>query len=255
MCCRRSEGKAEVRTESEGLTVIESVDNEVVDVADSASISYIGAVIAIDPGVHGFLAGIDVAMYKGKPTIARAGLLQMPKSIDTLFAALYKFATNRPWYIVVEDVGRHVQGNNASASASFAYHCGVLSSTLYLFSRFVIMTGQDLLPPMLLAVKPNVWISGIGVSPGLSKAERKDRISDYVSSSLSGEDWVKAVSSIPKAASDAIAIGLWFTNKTGLDAAEVRRAIEERKLRLITGFTSRTAEKNAKGKEVKGYGD
>lgn len=76
-------------------------------------------IIAIDPGISGAIAFLD--------DDGRVGVDSMPPTLRDIAEHLISLG---PSVAYLEDVGRHVQGNNAQASATFARHCGALEMAL-----------------------------------------------------------------------------------------------------------------------------
>lgn len=65
---------------------------------------------------------------------------------------------------VLEDVGRHMVGNNAQSSATFAYTCGMTHG---------VVSGCGVKVEL---VTPRVWQSWLGIASGGDKAKRKGTI-------------------------------------------------------------------------------
>ena len=81
------------------------------------------SIIAIDPGANGGFAIDDWDEVQ---------VIKMPDTYTAILDLLHKLSMEiiRP-RVVIEDVGYHVQGNNASASCKFARHVGHLEMALY----------------------------------------------------------------------------------------------------------------------------
>ena len=79
--------------------------------------------IAIDPGMNGGFAIEDWDEVQ---------VIKMPDTYPGILDTLHKLSMDmiRPC-VVIEDVGYHVAGNNASASCKFARHVGHLEMALY----------------------------------------------------------------------------------------------------------------------------
>lgn len=101
--------------------------------------------LAIDPGASGGIAAIDTA--RDWPVCVK--MPETPKDLlETLQGLLYMNPEARA---VVEKVGFHVQGNNASASCKFARHCGQLEMALIACGiPFEEVTPQKWMKPMAL---------------------------------------------------------------------------------------------------------
>ena len=119
------------------------------------------AIIAIDPGANGGLAveGWD---------IGGTDVYKMPDTYPNIFDLLMELDTNliKP-RAVVEKVGMHRAGNNASASAKFARHVGHLEMALYIVGIPVEW------------VTPQKWMQSLGSLPK-DKAQRKRKIKELM---------------------------------------------------------------------------
>lgn len=115
-------------------------------------------ICAIDPGVHGGLAFSD-----GYGVSA----CNMLDTIHELRALLYNLSIDEA---VVEDVGFHVAGNNAVASARFAFSVGEIHGLL-----------AGLLIPFR-TVRPQKWMKHYsGLPKGMDKKkERKNAIKAHM---------------------------------------------------------------------------
>jgi len=122
--------------------------------------------IAIDPGASG---GIAVASDGSGPLLFK--MPDTPKDIYDMLSSL-RHATGIipdriPCRAVVEKVGMHRQGNNASASCKFARHCGHIEMALLALSiPFEEPTPQK-------------WMKSLGVMPK-EKQDRKNHIKDLM---------------------------------------------------------------------------
>jgi len=75
-------------------------------------------IMAIDPGISGGLA------WSNGEDVKIANMPDTPHEIRDLVIEV------NPNIVVLEDVGYHIMGNNASASAKFAKHCGIIEGIL-----------------------------------------------------------------------------------------------------------------------------
>lgn len=111
-------------------------------------------IVAIDPGANG---GIAIMTNSGNVVVEKL-------RSESLKAMLYQFGTfTGNDTIALEDVGFHVKGNNAQASATFAKHVGHLEMAL----------AANWLEPVY--VKPREWMKTLGPLPK-DKSERKNEI-------------------------------------------------------------------------------
>lgn len=106
--------------------------------------------IAIDPGASG---GIAVYNYDNKYT-AVLKMPDTPKDIYEVLRGIRNITTvigEIQCRAIVEKVGFHVQGNNASSSCKFARHCGQLEMALIAAGiPFEEVTPQKWMKPMTL---------------------------------------------------------------------------------------------------------
>ena len=120
-------------------------------------------ILAIDPGANG---GLAIWGWKdGERT------LQVERMGDT-YPNIHDALSNMKFYrkidlAVIEKVGMHRAGNNASASAKFARHLGHLEMALYSVS----------IPVQWVA--PKTWMKALGTLPQ-DKAERKRRVKELM---------------------------------------------------------------------------
>lgn len=136
---------------------------------------------AIDPGATGALAWRDA-----DGTIHWRKMPDSPKSQSEAVMDFMGFDE-----VLVEDVGRHVQGNNASASAKFARHVGRIEGTLNAMS---VPWGM---------VHPNKWMRHVcGTVPSDKKA-RKHKVHEVIQRRFN------QLSGIPLYAADAFGILAW----------------------------------------------
>lgn len=114
-------------------------------------------IIAIDPGAAGGIATLNaegVAAYK------------MPEGMTAQVDLLRQLAAENPHAVaIVEKVGFHRAGNNASASATFARHCGHIEAALYTLG----VPMRD--------VTPAKWQAAMGALPK-DKRERKNAVKE-----------------------------------------------------------------------------
>lgn len=118
-------------------------------------------IITIDPGTNGGIA------FDNKDTGAVTAI-KMPDGMTETFDTLRSIAVeNDITQCVMEKAGAHVMGNNASASAKFARHCGQLEMAMY---ALAVPTVQ---------VTPQKWMRGVfGTTLPKDKRERKNAIKD-----------------------------------------------------------------------------
>lgn len=152
--------------------------------AKTATSSKFFPIMAIDPGING---GIAILYPDGRITATK--MPDSPYEMLKLFIQSSKEAEVK--LAVVEDVGYHVHGNNASSSVKFARHVGNLDVCL-------LATGIN-----AVMVKPQRWMKGIGVPPRLSKIARKNWIKEFVSERFPG---IK----VSLWNSDALAMLFWY---------------------------------------------
>ncbi len=121
--------------------------------------------IAIDPGASGGIAVVSTT--DNRPVVMK--MPETPKDIFDLFFGL-NIVNGLPRLeikAIVEKVGMHRQGNNASASCKFARHCGHIEMAL-------IALGIP-----FEEVTPQKWMKSLGVMPK-EKQARKNHIKDIV---------------------------------------------------------------------------
>lgn len=121
--------------------------------------------IAVDPGATGAIAFRD-----DNGRIAVDSMPETLRDIWDYFDSWYKGTFPKAFENasgVLEDAGYHVQGNNASASAKFARHCGSLEMAL---------TASGL---PWESVRPQKWMKIFGGLPK-DRMERKRRIKELV---------------------------------------------------------------------------
>lgn len=113
------------------------------------------SILAIDPGASG---GFAWARTNGEVLVANMpeGMTSQGKLLREIFDA------NPDIVAVMENVGFHQQGNNASASAKFARHVGNLEALLYAFEM-----------PTLAPPTPQVWQRVLGALPRGSDPKSK----------------------------------------------------------------------------------
>lgn len=149
------------------------------------------SLITIDPGEKGGIAWYDREAIR---------LFDMPRTIsDThdLLKALVAQSLNTP-LMVLEDVGYHVQGNNAQHSATFARHVGRLEALCVVLNLRIIY------------INPGIWMRHLcqnKVPKG--KTERKTRIFNIVKERYSG-------AKLTRKTSDALGM-LYYTQETNQD--------------------------------------
>lgn len=117
--------------------------------------------IAIDPGANG---GMAVASdTNGSPFVIK--MPETPRDIYDLLADLSDGKIDIR--AVVEKVGMHRQGNNASASCKLARHCGHIEMALLALG----IPFEE--------VTPQRWMKSLGVMPK-DKKDRKNHIKDLM---------------------------------------------------------------------------
>lgn len=144
--------------------------------------------IAIDPGASG---GIAVSRDGGIPVVMK--MPDTPKDIFDLLSGINNSAYSKHVYAIVEKVGMHRQGNNASASCKFARHCGHIEMALLALG----IPFEEVLPQK--------WMKSLGVMPK-DKQARKNHIKDLMQRRFPA---VKCV----LWNSDALGILLWKLNQ------------------------------------------
>lgn len=122
--------------------------------------------IAIDPGANGGIA-IQAQGYTSPPVVVK--MPETPKDIHELLGGILSSGglNHGGACAIVEKVGMHRQGNNASASCKFARHCGHIEMAL-------IALGIP-----FEEVTPQKWMKSMGVMPK-EKQARKNHIKDIV---------------------------------------------------------------------------
>lgn len=115
--------------------------------------------IAIDPGASG---GIAWTHSSGAVWAAK-----MPDTPKDIYALIGDVALELDTTCVIEDVGYHIKGNNASASCKFARHVGHLEAFLLALE---IPTTR---------VRPAKWQKHFGALPK-DKTQRKRKIKELV---------------------------------------------------------------------------
>ena len=117
--------------------------------------------IAIDPGASGGIAIIG-------PNMEKPVVVKMPDTPKDIYDVLSSLATlHSSVRAVVEKVGMHRQGNNASASCKFARHCGHIEMALLALG----IPFEE--------VTPQKWMKSLGVVPK-DKKDRKNHIKDLM---------------------------------------------------------------------------
>ena len=116
--------------------------------------------VAIDPGASGGIAYTD-----------NEGIVQaenMPDGMTAIGDRIRNLAVELHYPItIIEQVGMHRMGNNASASVKFSRHCGHIEMACYMCS---LPTEQ---------VAPGVWMKYIHQFPkGTEKKDRKNYFKD-----------------------------------------------------------------------------
>jgi len=155
--------------------------------------------ISIDPGQSGAIAVRDtdgrVFVDNMPDTVADlaehlSALIPSEMRRDDNDRFIYPHRIHDP-LCILEDVGYHVAGNNASASVKFAKHVGTIHGILACWK----------IP--YESVRPQKWQKSFGTLPK-DKSERKRRIKELVQRRY---PHIK----VTLANADALAILLWFT--------------------------------------------
>lgn len=149
--------------------------------------------IAIDPGASGAIAVRDSdgrVFVDNMPDTLR----DISDHIDSL-VEVTSFKERQNCHVYLEDVGYHVIGNNASASAKFARHVGSIEGILTAF----VFPWQ--------AVRPQAWMKHFGTLPK-DKKDRKNRIKELMQRRY---PHIK----VTLANADALAILTWVIEKQG----------------------------------------
>lgn len=121
-------------------------------------------VIAIDPGAKGGIAvqGVDGSVETHPMPEG------MTQTVDLLRLIVVEHCVRQASvHGYMEKAGQHVQGNNASASCTFARHCGQLEAALYCLG---VPVEQ---------IQPTMWMKHLGAMPK-DKKERKNRIKELM---------------------------------------------------------------------------
>lgn len=118
--------------------------------------------VCIDPGKTGAIAVRDPD--------GRVYVDDMPDTIKDIWdhfdaITMPPLGTRNDIHAILEDVGYHVHGNNATASCTFARHVGHVES---------VLTGLSI---PWESVRPVKWQKALGTMPA-DKAERKRKIKD-----------------------------------------------------------------------------
>ena len=119
-------------------------------------------IIAIDPGANG-----GIAIHGKVDGDYHTSVEQMPDIYPEIYDVLCNQFHRRIHIAVVERVGFHRQGNNASASAKFARHCGHIEMALYAAG----------IPIQYVA--PVTWQKAMGALPKDYK-ERKRKVKELM---------------------------------------------------------------------------
>jgi hypothetical protein len=110
-------------------------------------------ILAIDPGAAGGIAWYDAGTVDAIP---------MPDGMT----ALCDWLRSERHHILrchIEKVGQHRMGNSASASATFARHCGHIEAACYLLGYPVV------------EVSPTKWLKHFGAPTGSTPDEKRAR--------------------------------------------------------------------------------
>jgi hypothetical protein len=113
--------------------------------------------IAIDPGASGGIA------YTDEDGIVRT--MPMPEGMTEQIEAIQMLRAKGHLKAMMENVGFHMPGNSATATAKFARHCGHLEAACYAFGISVQY------------VAPQKWMREIGTF-SKDKRERKAQIKE-----------------------------------------------------------------------------
>lgn len=112
--------------------------------------------IAIDPGAAGGLAYDDDGIVRAQA---------MPEGMSEQIDLIRRLASEGHSQCIMENVGFHMPGNSATATAKFARHCGHLEAACYAFGISVEY------------VAPQKWMKAIGTW-SKDKRERKAQIKE-----------------------------------------------------------------------------
>ena len=118
-------------------------------------------ILAIDQGSNGGLAWVG---HENGLTRCEGMAEGMTGYIDQIRSICLD---NKISHAYIEKVGFHMAGNNASASAKFARHCGHIEATLYTLG--VSVTD----------VNPKTWQKSLGSMPE-DKKDRKNKIKELM---------------------------------------------------------------------------
>ena len=135
-------------------------------------------VAAIDPGARGAIAFRDDR--------GRVGVDKMPETLLDLAFYLDGLCVD---FVIVEDVGYHIAGNNASASCKFARACGAIEG---------ILVGRGI---PFRSVRPQQWQRGYTLPR--DKSDRKRKIKEIMQRRYPS-------SNVTLDTADALAILTWF---------------------------------------------
>jgi hypothetical protein len=112
--------------------------------------------IAIDPGANGGLAYVDDGQVQA---------VAMPEGMTEQINLIRRLASEGHHECIMENVGFHMPGNSATATAKFARHCGHLEAACYAYGISVQY------------VAPQKWQREIGTF-SKDKRERKAQIKE-----------------------------------------------------------------------------
>jgi hypothetical protein len=112
--------------------------------------------IAIDPGASGGLAYVDDGIVQA---------VAMPEGMTEQIDLIRRLASEGHHECIMENVGFHMPGNSATATAKFARHCGHLEAACYAYGISVQY------------VAPQKWMREIGTF-SKDKRERKAQIKE-----------------------------------------------------------------------------
>jgi hypothetical protein len=112
--------------------------------------------IAIDPGASGGLAYVDDGIVQA---------VAMPEGMTEQIDLIRRLASEGHHECIMENVGFHMPGNSATATAKFARHCGHLEAACYAYGISVQYAA------------PQKWQREIGTF-SKDKRERKAQIKE-----------------------------------------------------------------------------
>jgi hypothetical protein len=112
--------------------------------------------IAIDPGASGGLAYVDDGIVEA---------VAMPEGMTEQIDLIRRLASEGHHECIMENVGFHMPGNSATATAKFARHCGHLEAACYAYGISVQY------------VAPQSWMKKLGTW-SKDKRERKAQIKE-----------------------------------------------------------------------------